>query len=216
MAKQLFTSEQKQQITEAVAALEKESSGELVLYYAKNSDYYQGAAWKLTGIMGITFTLIAAFASYLWVLPALFTPIVLSLVIALVLVATYVLATLIPLLRVTITADVTVEHRVLTKARDMFLQEQVFNTVDRTGILIFISALERKVIVLGDSGINKKITQDDWKHVVELVVDGIKSKQMTDGILKAIEACKTLLLENGFSIKPNDTNELPDAIRIEE
>lgn len=216
MAKHIFTSSEKEQITQAVAALEKESSGELVLYYAKNSDKYMGAAWKLTGIMGISFAVIAAFAAYQWVLPALFTPIVLSAVIALVMLATYVLALLMPLLRVAITSDTIVEHRVLTKARDMFLQEQVFDTVDRTGILLYISALERKVVVLGDSGINAKITQNDWNHVVELVVTGIKQKEMTNGIIKAVEACKSLLLENGFKVKPGDTNELPDAIRIEE
>ena len=216
MAKQIFTSEQKQRITDAVAELEKESSGELVLYYAKSSDNYAGAVWKLTGIIGIAFTFVASLAAYLWVLPALFTPIVISIVIALVMLATLSLSLLLPLLRVAVTSDNVVEHRVLTKARDMFLQEQVFDTVDRTGILIFISALERKVAVIGDSGINQKITQDDWENVVRLVIAGIKQKQMTEGIIKAVDACKELLLGNGFTVKPNDTNELPDAIRIEE
>lgn len=216
MAKQLFTKSEKDQITEAVAALEKESSGELVLYYAKNSDSYLGAAWKITGMIGIAFSLVAVAFAYLWLLPDLFTPIVLAALIALIMIATYLMARFMPLLRMAITNDAIVDHRVLTKARDMFLQEQVFNTVDRTGILIYISALERKVVVLGDSGINAKITQDDWTQVVELVVAGIKQKQMTNGIIKAVEACKTLLLENGFNIKPNDTNELPNAIRIEE
>ena len=216
MAKQIFTTDQKQRITDAVAALEKESSGELVLYYAKNSDSYREAAWKLTAIMGITSVLATALAAYFWILPALFTPIMLSVVIASIMLATYAIAALLPVLRVAITNDAIIEHRVLTKARDMFLQEQVFDTVDRTGILIFISALERKVVVLGDSGINQKITQDDWENVVRLVIKGIKQKQMTDGIIKAVDACKELLLGNGFTVKPNDTNELPDAIRIEE
>lgn len=216
MSKQIFTSNEKERITEAVAALEKESSGELVLYYAKNSDAYPGAAWKLTGMMGIAFTCIAIAMSYLWLLPSFFTPIVIALTILLVLIATYLIARFLPLLRVAVTSDSIVEHRVLTKARDMFLQEQVFDTVDRTGILIYISALERKVVVLGDSGINQKITQADWEDVVKLIVNGIKQKQMTNGIIEAVNACKNLLLENGFTIKPGDTNELPDAIRIEE
>lgn len=216
MSKQIFTSNEKERITEAVAALEKESSGELVLYYAKDSDSYPGAAWKLAGMMGIAFTAIAALMAYLWLIPSFFTPIVISLTILIVLIATYLIARFLPLLRIAVTSDSVVEHRVLTKARDMFLQEQVFDTVDRTGILVYISALERKVVVLGDSGINQKITQADWEQVVKLIVDGIKQKQMTSGIIQAVEACKNLLLENGFKIKPGDTNELPDAIRIEE
>lgn len=216
MAKQIFTTDEKDRITQAVAALEKESSGELVLYYAKNSDAYPGAAWKLTGLIGISFSILAIVLSYRWMLPSFFTPIMMATTILLILIATYGIARFLPLLRVAVTSDDIVEHRVLTKARDMFLQEQVFNTVDRTGILIYISALERKVVVLGDQGINQKITQADWEDVVKLIVTGIKQKQMTEGIIKAVDACKAHLLDNGFTIKPDDTNELPDAIRIEE
>lgn len=52
--------------------------------------------------------------------------------------------------------------------------------------------------------------------MIKLVINGIKSKQMTDDIVNAVDACKKLLLDIGFTIKPGDTNELHAAIRIEE
>ena len=216
MSKSIFSNKDKERITEAVAALEKETSGELVLYYAKNSDTYLDAAWKLSGMIGILFATITIILSYAWLLPNYYTPIALACTILLAMLVTYSIARIFPLLRLASTNTKVVEHRVLTKARDMFLQEQVFNTVDRTGILVYISALERKVVVLGDSGINKKITQSDWEHVVKLVVNGIKTKNMTTGIIEAVDACKKLLLASGFIITSSDSNELPDAIRVED
>ena len=215
MSKNIFTDSDKEAIKKAVAELEKESSGELVLYYAKNSDAYVNANWKFSGIIALSFSIIVIGLSYFWLLPAYYTPIVMGVTILSSMVFGYLIAFFIPFLRYAITGKEIVSQRVLTKAKDMFLQEQVFNTVDRTGILIYISALEHQVVVLGDNGINAKIEQSDWEHVVALVVNGIKDKAMTKGIINAIDACKILLLDNGFIIKPGDTNELHDSIRIE-
>ncbi len=216
MSKSIFTNNDKEQIQEAIAGLEKESSGELVLYYAKNSDDYINANWKFSGVIALVFSIIIIGLSYVWLLPAYFTPIVMGVTILSSMIFGYLIAYFFPFLRYSVTSENIVSQRVLTKAKDVFLQEEVFNTMDRTGILIYISALEHQVVVLGDSGINAKIEPTDWEHVVQLVVDGIKSNQMIFGIIEAIDACKKLLLDNGFVIKPGDTNELHDSIRIEE
>ena len=73
-----------------------------------------------------------------------------------------------------------------------------------------------RIMVIGDKVINEKINQSDWENVVQLVINGIKSKQMTKGIIEAIEVCQKLLLDNGFNVRRDDVNELHDAIRIEE
>ena len=119
-------------------------------------------------------------------------------------------------LRIAFTPQATVHHRVITKARDIFLQEQAFDTIERTGVLIYISELEHLVEVLGDQGINEKIEQKDWQGIVSLVIDGIKSNQAAKGIANAVDKCKELLLANGFSARQDNTNELSDDIRIEE
>jgi uncharacterized membrane protein len=49
---------------------------------------------------------------------------------------------------------------------------------------------------------------------VKLLVDGIKSEQLTNGIVQAIKECEKLLLDNDFIVRIDDTNELPDDIRI--
>ena len=60
-------------------------------------------------------------------------------------------------------------QEVKTKIRDIayrvfFLEEEVFNTKQRTGMLLFMSFFEREAVVLGDVGINKKSTLKSGKE----------------------------------------------------
>jgi len=63
-------------------------------------------------------------------------------------------------------------------------------------------------MVLGDEGISKKLSPEDWQHVVDEVVEGIKSNQIANGLVKSIAHCKDLLLKYGFVRKSTDFNEL--------
>jgi putative membrane protein len=128
----------------------------------------------------------------------------------------YLLAIFIPDLRLSLSSNHVVSQRVLTKARDVFLQEEVFKTKDRIGILIYISEFEHKVVVLGDTVINEKISKKDWKHIVDTIVLGIKHQQVSQGIVNAVNNCQELLLKNGFNNVEKDENELSDEIRVEE
>ena len=211
-----FSDSDKNEIKQAVKDLENESSGELVLYFAKSSHSYQGASWKLAGISGGITLVIIMSLSYLWLLTPFFTPIVISAIVLIMMAVGLGLAALSPKIRLSLVAGKIVENGVITKARDIFLQEEVFNTIDRSGILIFISELEHEVVVLGDSGINSKIPDAAWQDIVNTIVRAIKKKEIVGGIVHAIEQCKDLLLEHDFHIREDDTNELSDDIRIEE
>ena len=45
------------------------------------------------------------------------------------------------------------DHTTRQRAENAFLEEEVFNTTQRTGIMIFISFFEHEVIVMADRGI---------------------------------------------------------------
>ena len=76
-----------------------------------------------------------------------------------------------------------------------------------------VSELERKVVILSDSGINQLVKQEEWEEIVEVVLKKIRKKQFVEGIVQAIEMCRDLLLKNGFQAENDDLNELPDDIR---
>ena len=58
------------------------------------------------------------------------------------------------------------EKRVYDAALLAFYEQGLYKTRDRTGILIYVSLLERRVLVLGDTGINEKVKQEQWDGVV--------------------------------------------------
>ena len=210
-----LTKEEQEKIKLAVQDLEKESSGELVLYLAKNSSDYQAGKWILSSLCGGLFGISLAVMSYLWLLPEGITVFSIGIGILLVMILGFTLGWVSPKLRSSLLGGKYMLNKVMSKARVVFLEKEVFQTVDRTGILIYISVLEHQVVVLGDTGISSVVKPEQWENVVSHITSGIKQKAICGGILNAIADCKKLLLESKFDVKPDDKNELPDEITIE-
>jgi putative membrane protein len=97
-----------------------------------------------------------------------------------------------------------------------FVENEVFRTKERTGILIFLSLFERRVVVLGDSGINARVQQQEWDAVVATIVEGIRSGRPGAALASAIRRCGELLTHRGVAVRPDDTDELPDQLRMRE
>jgi len=103
------------------------------------------------------------------------------------------------------------KRKVQERALRHFVESGVYNTRDRTGILIFISLLEHQVVLLADSGIDEKIEQKQWQEIVDHIVSGIKTNKMIDHLCRSIADCGNLL-EQYFPIKDDDSNELTNEI----
>ena len=101
------------------------------------------------------------------------------------------------------------------RAENAFLEEEVFNTRQRTGIMIFVSFFEREVIVMADKGISKVVDQKVWDSLVRGIIENVRSGKITEGMEAAIKKCGEILLEKGFVISGDDVNELGDDLRIE-
>ena len=104
-------------------------------------------------------------------------------------------------------------RKVNERAVRHFMESGVYNTKDRTGILIFISALERRVELLADRGISEKISREKWQGIVNNITGGIKANKLTEHLTGSIRECGDLLAEH-FPIQPDDVNELKDNIAI--
>ena len=105
------------------------------------------------------------------------------------------------------------QQKVKERALRHFMESGVYNTKDRTGILIFISILEKRVELLADSGINEKILPEKWQSIVDNIIQGIKKKNVTSHLIESINECGELLTKH-FPIQPDDINELSDEIDI--
>lgn len=100
------------------------------------------------------------------------------------------------------------------RAETAFISEEVFNTAQRTGIMIFISFFEHEVIVMADKGISSVVEQKVWDKIVLNLTDSIRKDKIVEGIEAAIQRCGEILLEKSFAISPDDKNELSDDLRI--
>ena len=207
-----FTTEELSRIQTAVAAAELGTSGEIVPVFAETSGGYAEAPWKagvLSGVLGV------AGAWFLFPEALVAGELRLLLAFAAPFGAGFAAAILWPSFHRLFTSAASMEAQVEVRAEAAFTREQLFATRDRTGILIYVSFLEQRVRVLADSGIHARVKPGTWDGVVARVVAGMKAGRPTDGIVDAVGLCGELLRQHGFVARPDDTNELPDGLRLE-
>ncbi len=103
-------------------------------------------------------------------------------------------------------------HKVALRAEQAFYKHGLHHTQGRTGVLIFVSLLERRVQVLADKGINDHVPVGTWDGLVNGIIDGIKTGQATDAICAAIAKCGVLLAQLSPAGSGDNPNELSDSL----
>ena len=99
-------------------------------------------------------------------------------------------------------------------AEEEFFKRGMHNTNDKTGILIFILLEGRKFFILADSGINRKVPQNTWESIKEEMQLMFIKGEFSKGILHGVNYVGKILSEH-FPVKPGDTNELSNRVRID-
>ena len=64
------------------------------------------------------------------------------------------------------------EHAVRERAQQAFFEKGLYKTKENTGVLFFLSLLERKVWILADKGIYQKIGQETLDRYAKTVSPG--------------------------------------------
>jgi putative membrane protein len=217
MARPLFTDAEHAQIREAVAVAERRTAGEIVPYVVARSGRYEIAVWRggaLGAIVAAAVALAVAWAYDGWGFGWLYSAWAMAFVMTFGGVLGAALAWFVPFLRRSFAGADRLSRRVHRRAEAAFLEEGVFDTRDRTGILIFVSLFEHRIEVLGDAGINKAVAPEEWVEVVERVRRGVKSGHLADGLTDAIAMCGDLLHRRGVGLRDDDVDELSDDVRL--
>jgi putative membrane protein len=210
----LFSDADLQAVREAATLAEIETSGEVVPYVVGRCDDYPETLWKaamwssilVTTAAGVLHLLGGYWGGFgvLWItLPAVAGA-----------GAGALLAWCWPGLRRLLVTPSALEQRVERRAALAFLDEEVFATRDRTGILIFLALFERRVLVLADSGINAKVEQSEWDGLVGRLREGVQRGEAATALVVAIEECGRLLAERKVEPRADDANELRDHLRL--
>ena len=213
----LFTDADRERIREAVAAAETRTAGEIVPYVVRASGSYPVAVWRgasAGALLAATVALAVAWGYGGWGLGWLYSAWAMALAVALGGVAGAVVGATVAPLRRRLAGGADLDETVHRRAALAFVEEEVFDTRDRTGILLFVSLFEHRIEVVGDVGINAKVEPGEWDEVVARLRAGVVRGDLAGGIVEAVGLCGDLLHRRGVAVRPDDTDELSDDVRV--
>jgi putative membrane protein len=108
------------------------------------------------------------------------------------------------------------ERAARIRAEAAFLEEGVFETRDRTGVLVFLALFEHQALILADEGIHRAVPEGEWEELVEDLVAGIRAGRAVQAICDVIDRCGHLLEHYKVARRKDDQDELADEPRIRE
>jgi len=201
----LLNNDERQQVTDAIAAVERDTDAELVTVLAERADDY-------------------AYIPLLWAgLIALLLPSALLFFTAAIPVTSFVLAqwgvfvVLALLFRVpAVTTRLVpkgVRHwRASNLARRQFLEQNLHHTRDATGMLIFVSEAERYVEIIADQGISQHVDDHEWQAIVAAFTARVRADDTLTGFVDCIRACGDKL--RVAVPATHERNELPNRLVV--
>lgn len=177
-----FSKSDLDEIKKAVGEAESKTSAEIVPFFAESSHHYKEWAWLgaflMGGVSGVTFYTAQNLYGLVWGGESLFA--VLSVWVGALL--GLAITALFPKIRINLVSRSAKQYFVDLRAKEAFLDEEVFRTKNRTGILIYISLYEHFVRVLPDKEISKVVPKSEWSEAVRLIIEGMKSNQKKKGL----------------------------------
>ena len=215
----MFSEPDLQRIKDAVAKAEGNISGEIVPVMVERSGRYVSANYKGAILCAsFAFVVMIVFDRYVFTGAgnALFyDPVFIFFIVAVAGIAGGVIPSFSHPLKRLLAGRTHLDLSSQQRAQNAFLEEEVFNTRQRTGIMIFISFFEHEVIVMADKGISSVVDKARWDEIVSDLIAHIREEKVVEGLEKAIARCGAILLEKGFTKSEDDTNELRDDLRLE-
>lgn len=196
-----------QQLTERVGRLEKGSCVEVVVVAAPQSGSYQD------GVHWLAFANSLLCLTYLMHSPTPFDDDFFVLWVALAYLATLALGQRFPALRRKLSSPARRRAQVLEHARAAFVEERVSSTRDRSGLLVYLSALEREVVFLPDLGVDAQLPRALFHDIERQLGDSTSLEDFQNRLLTQLERLEEPL-RSKMPARQDDTNELDNAVRI--
>ena len=103
------------------------------------------------------------------------------------------------------------KHEVLDRAADVFDLLKMQKTKLRNGVLFYLAIQDKKFAIIGDIGINAKVSDDFWDEVKVMMLGHFKQGEFADGLVNGILK-SGIQLKEYFPYMEDDINELSDDI----
>jgi putative membrane protein len=191
-------------LAEAVRSIEASSSAEVVVEVRTRSGSYSHADGRSGALLG--------FASLLYVLfsPWTFEPPWVPLVVAIAYAVGWLMSSYSREIRRLLTTHAERERKVHTAAAASFVDHGVANTQRETGLLVYLSLLERRIELIADRGVLDAVPVLEWNQLLEAT----RKRKATTATL--LEVMRTLgpLLARYMPARPGDRDELSNELQF--
>ena len=212
--KEVFSEKDLKTLREATRAAEARTSGEIVTVVVESCDTYEGALWKSAALgslivalaTGLLHSIIErwSFPGWVWMALPAFAGAALG----------FLLPLRSPAVHRWLVGRRILETRAARRAAAAFVDEEVFATRDRSGVLIFVGLFEHRVEVLRDTEAQQRVPRESWDDLVDRLASRLRKGEVADGLAQAIEDSGRLLELHGLARRPDDTDELSDEVRL--
>lgn len=205
MARPFLTDESKAALSEAVRTVESCSSAELVVAVRPRAGSYLHAdlIWSiLAGLAALAVLLYSRWEfDLVWFL---IDPLIVGALVGLA-------ASRSNAMRRIFTRPSTRRARVESAAQATFIERRIHGTTGRTGILLYVSALEREAAFVVDMGVEALAATDAWKKAVGEIEEAVR--QGADGVAVAARLRDLeVLLSPALERSATDVDELPNEV----
>ena len=97
------------------------------------------------------------------------------------------------------------------RAITLFGKLRVWDTELNNGVLIYLLLADHAIEIVADRGLNQRVTEAQWKAMVDNLGAAIRAGNYEDGLTQALEEVSAVLVQH-FPLMPSDANpnELPN------
>ena len=201
-----FTLKEQEALTEAIAAFERETSAELVVVVAEQSDSYMDIAYSWSLAISSLVVWGLWFGHLLHAFPALWMTQGIAFLVALIFLQEgRFSAKLAP-------KNVQMKHARFAAAAQ-FTLKQMTQTTGKTGIMLYISLAEHYAEIRADQSVNQSVSEDIWDRLLSPLIRAIPEHGLA-------HALQDMIRESAATLKPylprqtEDVNELPNTVQF--
>jgi putative membrane protein len=199
-----FTDTERAEITAAIQAAEKRTSGEFVAVVTRASDPYFSVALLWAAALALIVPAPLLLFAHLRFLDIYQAQIVAFILLTL-------LFEFLPGLHMALVPKRLAHARASRLAHAQFYEQGVQLTREHSGVLLFVSLAEHYVEIVADKGIHEKVGAARWQAIVDGFVQKVGSGDVSGGFVAAISACGEAMAEH-YPVKPGDEDELSDGL----
>jgi len=205
----IISNKDKELIKKLISQAESKTQSELVPMIVHHSDVYPAAHFRAAIIISFLFSLALYFSAlsiinpiyFLWIqLPGLYVG--------------YLLGHIPFIKRVLITKE-EIEKEVTEHAYQSFFHHNLHLTQNHNGVLLFVSVMEKKIKIIADVGISKKIDQKIWEEIIFQFAQKIKEGQFIEGLTESIQAVSNVLETYAPADGSPKANEIKNDLIVE-